>query len=138
MRVRRAIGPGGAPLAAASIEAGPGHCCEGCSAAIKRQSGPGGQARRPASPARPLLPADLPIAQLPTEHPDPKVAAGLAAIAALDAQLRDVTAEALAASRTAFPEQWEGRERRRLERHSLQVGGCCCWPSWAPGQPGTD
>ncbi len=50
------------------------------------------------------------------------MAAGLAAIARLDAQLRDVTAEALAASRTAFPEQWAERERRRLERHSQQVG----------------
>ncbi len=69
------------------------------------------------------LPADLPIAQLGTEHADPRVAAGLAAIAALDQKLRDTALEALAVSRQVFPGQRAERERRRLERHSDRVGG---------------
>ncbi|GFR45852.1 hypothetical protein Agub_g7185, partial [Astrephomene gubernaculifera] len=64
---------------------------------------------------------DLPINQLPCEHPDPRVAEGLERIRELDSLLNDRLIAALISHRETFPDQWVEQERRRLERHSRGV-----------------
>ncbi|GLC33385.1 hypothetical protein PLESTM_000055600 [Pleodorina starrii] len=64
---------------------------------------------------------DLPINQLPSDHPDPRVEEGLVRIRELDAVLNDKLIAALISHRETFPEQWAEQERRRLERHTKAV-----------------
>ncbi|GIL93239.1 hypothetical protein Vretifemale_20635 [Volvox reticuliferus] len=64
---------------------------------------------------------DLPINQLPSNHPDPRVEEGLARIRELDAVLNDKLIAALISHRETFPEQWAEQERKRLERHTKAV-----------------
>ncbi|GIL64219.1 hypothetical protein Vafri_18139 [Volvox africanus] len=64
---------------------------------------------------------DLPINQLPSDHPDPRVEEGLARIRELDAVLNDKLIAALISHRETFPEQWAEQERKRLERHTKAV-----------------
>ncbi|KAG2426440.1 hypothetical protein HYH02_014798 [Chlamydomonas schloesseri] len=64
---------------------------------------------------------DLPINQLPSDHPDPKVLEGLARIRELDGVLNDKLIAALISHRETFPEQWQEQERKRLERHTKAV-----------------
>ena len=65
--------------------------------------------------------ADLPINQLPSDHPDPKVVEGLARIQELDGMLNDKLIAALISHRETFPEEWQEQERRRLARHTKGV-----------------
>ncbi|KAG2425231.1 hypothetical protein HXX76_013816 [Chlamydomonas incerta] len=64
---------------------------------------------------------DLPINQLPSDHPDPLVVEGLARIRELDGVLNDKLIAALISHRETFPEQWQEQERKRLERHTKGV-----------------
>ncbi|PNW71132.1 hypothetical protein CHLRE_17g747897v5 [Chlamydomonas reinhardtii] len=64
---------------------------------------------------------DLPINQLPSDHPDPKVVEGLARIQELDGMLNDKLIAALISHRETFPEEWQEQERRRLARHTKGV-----------------
>lgn len=49
---------------------------------------------------------DLPIAQLPDSHSDPKVQDGLGRIKELDEKLADKTMEALIVARETYPDKW--------------------------------
>ncbi|GLI66889.1 hypothetical protein VaNZ11_010886 [Volvox africanus] len=64
---------------------------------------------------------DLPVNQLPSNHPDPRVEEGLARIRELDAVLNDKLIAALISHRETFPDQWAEQERKRLERHTKTV-----------------
>lgn len=58
---------------------------------------------------------DLPVHQLPTNHPDPKIEEGLKAIHDLDNVLHDKTIDAILIEQEVFPDVWATKERRRLE-----------------------
>ncbi|EFJ40569.1 hypothetical protein VOLCADRAFT_99621 [Volvox carteri f. nagariensis] len=64
---------------------------------------------------------DLPINQLPSNHPDPRVEEGLSRIRELDAVLNDKLIAALISHRETFPDQWAEQERKRLEKHTKAV-----------------
>lgn len=68
---------------------------------------------------------DLPIAQLPDSHSDPKVQDGLGRIKELDEKLADKTMEALIVARETYPDKWA--EVRQGEG-SKKVTLCDCTP----------
>lgn len=77
---------------------------------------------------RPPAPSpDLPIHQLPEEHPDPRVVEGLRRIRELDGVLSDRLIAALISHRETFPDQAAEQERRRMERHTKTVEEALKW-----------
>eukprot|EP00878_Enallax_costatus_P043967 GHUV01052093.1.p1 GENE.GHUV01052093.1~~GHUV01052093.1.p1 ORF type:complete len:581 (+),score=258.09 GHUV01052093.1:198-1940(+) len=64
---------------------------------------------------------ELPVAQLPVDHEDPKIAAGLETIRQLDEKLREVWLKALVAARDAAPGEWAEAERQRMDTRAQQL-----------------
>ncbi|WIA40445.1 hypothetical protein OEZ86_013802 [Tetradesmus obliquus] len=64
---------------------------------------------------------DLPVAQLPASHDDPKIAAGLEVIRQLDEQLKEAWIKAQVSARGSNPEHWAAAERERLAARAAQL-----------------
>ena len=65
--------------------------------------------------------SDLPIAQLPEAHEDPRVNEGLQRIRELDRRLSDKAIEAMVVARETFPDKFVEHESRRLQSHANRV-----------------